>query len=345
MEIKTFDERRKTLVKKIIAACGLVLIFGIAVVLVILSVNKHKEEEYLKTYGMTALTVGENEVTYDIYRCLYLNYRDELEASYTTDGVTDTAALDSDIRARILNDIRYMYAVVSLAGEHGLSTTSSDVIAVADTFIEEMKVFCKDNGMDFDKKLADGYMTEQAFVFFQRVNALADVLFTALVEDGGAIENDDAKVLEFLNGDDFAKIISIFVENDAGEDVEENRRRAAEALEKYKSGTDFATLIGQYCEEVPGGEAYIMRGEREAAFDSAAFALEEGEVSDVVECDDGFYIILRLKKDEAHIADKFEQFKSTYQSLTFENKIKARANSLVATESDYVRALSYEEIR
>lgn len=344
MKIKTFEENRRIFIKKLIAAGILVLLVAVAVILIIMGINRQKELEYLESYGMSAVSVGENDVTYDIYRTLYLNYRDDLKKSYTKDGVTDTAALDSDIRAKVLNDLRYMYAIVSLATEHGMSLTSSDVLSVAETYIEEMKAYCKESEIDFNATLEDGYMTERAFEFFQRAMALRDVLYTALVQNG-VIESSDDKVLEALRSNDFIRIKSIFIENDAGEDVEANRLIAAEVIEKYNGGEDFNSLIGKYSEEIPGGEAYIMRGEKNERFENAAFALSDGEISNVVEVDGGFYIILRLEKDEAYIFEHFTDLKDLYQSITFENKLKARANTLTATESEYVRSLSYEEIK
>ena len=58
-----------------------------------------------------------------------------------------------------------------------------------------------------------------------------------------------------------------------------------------------------------------------------------------------FYIILRLEKDEAYIVEHFSDLKDLYQNITFENKLKSRANTLSAIESEYVRSLSYEEIK
>lgn len=344
MKIKTFEENRKLFIKKLIAAGVLVLLVAVAVVLIIIGINRQKELEYLESYGMSAVTIGENDVTYDIYRCMYLNYRDELKKSYTTDGVTDTAALDAEIRTKVLSDLRYMYAIISLAGEHGLSVTSKDVLSVAETYIAEMKEYCKESEINFDATLEKGYMTEKAFEFFQRVMALRDVLYTTLLQNG-VIESSDEKVLEILRGNDFIRVKSVFIENDAGEDVESNRLLAAEVIEKYNGGEEFNSLIGKYSEEVPGGEAYIMRGERSLAFESAAFALSDGEISGIVEVVGGFYIILRLEKDEAYIVEHFTDLKDLYQNVTFDQKLKTRANMLTATESEYVRSLSYEEIK
>ena len=93
-ELTLVEQNRKKMMKKAVAVAGLVLIVAVAVVLVVMAVNKHKREKYLESYGETALNVGSYEVDFGLYRCLYLNYRDELKKQFTKDGVTDTKALD-----------------------------------------------------------------------------------------------------------------------------------------------------------------------------------------------------------------------------------------------------------
>lgn len=342
-ELTLVEQNRKKMLKKAVAVAGLVLIVAVAVVLVVMAVNKHKREKYLESYGETALNVGSYEVDFGLYRCLYLNYRDELKKQFTKDGVTDTKALDSEIRARVNNDVRYFYAIISLAADYGYSVTSADVIAVADTYIEEMKAYCESSDMSFKKTLEDGYMNEEIFVFMQRVMALEDVLYTALVKSGGEIEDNDEKLHEIFAGDEMIRVMSVFVENDAGEDVEDNRRLASEVIEKYKGGEEFNTLIHNYSEDAYN-DFYITRGEKIDAYDSAAFRLDEGEISDVVATDDGFYVILRVKKDAAYIDENYESLKSQYQYVRYNEKLESRMNMLSVSETELVRGLSYEEI-
>lgn len=342
-EVTLFEENRKKLIKKAVAVLGLVLIAIVAIVLVCMAIDKYKTEKYLESYGMTALEVGAYEVDFGTYRCLYLTYRDELKKEYTENGDTDTAALDKEIRSRISDDVRHMYAVISLAADHGYSLTSSDVISVADTYIAEMKAYCESSDMDFEKTLEDGYMNEDIFTFLLRSRALNDVLNVALVSDGGEIEDNDEKLLEIFNGDDMIRVLSVFIENDDGEDVEANRALALEVVEKYKGGADFNELIKKYSEDYYG-DFYITRGEKIDVFDTAAFALDEGEISDVVTSDDGFYVILRVGKDAGYIEDNFDTLKSQYQYVRYNEKIEARMNSLAVSESAYVKSLSYEEI-
>ncbi len=71
---------------------------------------------------------------------------------------------------------------------------------------------------------------------------------------------------------------------------------AKEVLAKAKAGEDFATLIEEYNEDPGATEAgYTFgRGEMVKEFEEASFALECGEISDVVKTEYGYHIIRRL---------------------------------------------------
>ncbi|MBQ4556243.1 MAG: peptidylprolyl isomerase [Clostridia bacterium] len=345
--IPTFEQNRKRLIKKIIAVALLVVIGIVFIFAVRHAINEYKEQKYLETYGQAAMEVGGHTVTYDVYRYFYLNYRDDYIKEYTIDGVTDTDALDAAVRARVIEAIRGLYGTVSLAADYGITTSDGDVIAAAETYIESMKNYYTENGGNYAADLERSYLTEHVFEFLMRIDALEDKLFDALVASDGGIENNDEKVLTVLLGDTFVRAKQIFIENDKGEDVEANRAIAVKALEEYKGGESFDTLIGRYSEDftMPADGYYFTYAEMIDEFERAAFALRDGEVSDVVESKDGFHIILRMPKDGAYITENFADLKSQYQSATFYSMLESRANMLSAVESSYVRSLSYEEIK
>jgi hypothetical protein len=81
---------------------------------------------------------------------------------------------------------------------------------------------------------------------------------------------------------------------------EEARIRATEALDAIKRGQDFDKVVSAYTDE-PGGAARrgalgkFTRDRMVKPFSDAAFALEVGEISPVVESPFGFHVIRRLE--------------------------------------------------
>ena len=240
-----------------------------------------------------------------------------------------------------------LYGTISLGADYGITVSDGDIIAAAETYIEAMKNNYTENKLDYNDDLKASYMTEKVLEFLILVDALENKLFNALISDGGVIEDNDEKVLDIIMSNDFVRAKQIFIENDKGESLEDNRKLAGEALAEYESGTDFDTLIGKYSEDfsMPDGGYYFTHAEMIDEFEAAAFALSDGEISNIVESKNGFHIILRLPKDAAYISEHFADLKSQYQSATFYLKLESRANMLSAVESAYVRSLSYEEIR
>ena len=336
---------KKFPIKKLIAAVLLLIIAAIAVFAVIYAVNKYEEEKYLETFGQSAMEVGGHTVTFDLYRYFYLNYRDELIYDYTTDGKTDTKALDRAIRERIEDAVTGLYGSVSLAADYGMTVSDGDVKAAANEYVKAVKEYYKTDAA-YKKELENNHMTEKVFEFLMSVDSLEDKLFTVLVSDGGKIEDNDEKLMQkFLTGD-FVRAKQIFIENDEGEDIEANRALANEALAAYRDGESLNTLIGRYSEDfsMPADGYYFTYLEMIEEFERAAFALQDGEVSEVVESDEGFHIIFRLPKDDAYLQENFSDLKSQYQTSAFYKMIDERSAALRATETEFARGLTYEEI-
>src|SRR5688500_9607946 len=81
-----------------------------------------------------------------------------------------------------------------------------------------------------------------------------------------------------------------------GKDDAAVRAQAEQVLKEAKSGADFAALAKKYSQDevsaAQGGDLdYFSRGRMVAAFDTAAFALAPGEISDLVKTEFGYHII------------------------------------------------------
>ncbi|MBI3950931.1 MAG: peptidylprolyl isomerase [Acidobacteria bacterium] len=104
-------------------------------------------------------------------------------------------------------------------------------------------------------------------------------------------------------------------------DREAVRRRAEEVSQRVKAGEDFATLAKEFSED-PGSKeqggdlGFFGRGQMTPKFEEAAFALQPGQISDLVETPFGFHII---KAEERRTAPLDQQLRGI-----IENRLRRR---------------------
>ncbi|MCL2877239.1 MAG: peptidylprolyl isomerase [Acidobacteria bacterium] len=99
--------------------------------------------------------------------------------------------------------------------------------------------------------------------------------------------------------------------NDASEDAEV-KEKAEEVLKLAQSGQDFAELARKYSDDSGSAEqgGYLgtfTRGQMVPEFESAAFALESGELSGLVRSQYGYHIILSLRHENPTLESSREQ--------------------------------------
>jgi parvulin-like peptidyl-prolyl isomerase len=119
------------------------------------------------------------------------------------------------------------------------------------------------------------------------------------------------------------------------------RRRAEEALAKAKAGGDFAALAREYSDDErtkqTGDLPWLSREEiKLVAFRDAAFALEKGGISDIIESQSGFHIIQGVDRQPSRIAE-FDEVKdrilTLLQSQQAQERLRQTVEGLMAKAS------------
>jgi len=127
----------------------------------------------------------------------------------------------------------------------------------------------------------------------------------------------------------------------------ETKEQAEEVKALLENGTDFAALAKAYSTDTSNSEkggdlGWFGRGSMVAPFEEAAFALEPGEISDIVETDFGFHIIQSLGKEERPLSDTDYQ---NQQSTKFEEWLAAlKESATIETREDWLSRTPSEPV-
>jgi peptidyl-prolyl cis-trans isomerase C len=180
-----------------------------------------------------------------------------------------------------------------------------------------------------------------------REDAKTDILVNKLLEQEVTqkllVKPSDIATFYEKNPDRFqqsesvrAAHILVLVPQDADEKTRAAAKARAEAaLKAAKAGQDFAQLAKRYSNDASaqrGGDlGFIPKGQMVPAFEAAAFALEPGQVSDLVETQFGYHVIKALEKRPARVVPFVEaaaQIEQFLQQQQRQEKSKALVEQL-----------------
>ena len=128
----------------------------------------------------------------------------------------------------------------------------------------------------------------------------------------------------------------------AGKDETAVRKQAEDLLKQARAGADFAALATKFSEDegskVNGGDLdYFSRGRMVPEFETAAFALEPGQISDIVKSQFGFHIIKVVDK-KAAVTRTFDevrpQIEEQLKAQRTDQQLMTRATELAGRIDD-----------
>ena len=307
------------------------------------------------------MTVGDFEVPYEFYRYLVLNYKQEIGSEEEWADSEKVEALTKELEKKVEDSLRSFYAVFELAKENGVYTDNDVVKAAIDAALKATRNGYK-NDKEYVADLAKGFMNHSVYALMQSNSVCSEELYYALMNNG-KIEAGEEQLKKIVFGDDFIRIKQILVvgeshskASDGTVYVPEETHTDAEALaiaetalEKARAGEDFDTLVSQYGESFHmfsnKDGYYICNGMWDDVNEDAAFALEIGEISDIVESSAGYSIFLRCEKDEEYLNTHYDELCENYTRAQFALLVEEKSKTLEGKKTDAGKEIVIADVK
>lgn len=161
------------------------------------------------------------------------------------------------------------------------------------------------------------------------------------------VQQDDIKLLAQLVSryfDEQVRVRHILIRADKNTDKatrDKAKRTAEDVRKKLIAGEDFEDLAKKYSED-PGSKerggdiGFIAKGDTVPEFEKAAFALKEGEISQVVETVYGYHIIKLIEKKKKR-TPSFEELKQDFLQYVYNKKLEK-------SYEDYISGLKKQAV-
>ena len=280
-----------------------------------------------------------NDVCLEEVKYLTFNYKLEMENKYG-EGIWD--APDSsefyrdELEGKVYAAMLQNPVLLSFYEEYDVDIDDKDTKNAVQEYInsvsEEM------GGIEsYKKQLKENGISDHHLRYMLALEMSREELRQKFLE-AGLIDDADEIARTFIESDEVIRTLHVYICNDAGDDIEENRALAKKVVSLLDEGEPITRMIGRYSEDfymTTTDGYYFMRGEYEEAYENAAFALGVDEYSGVVEGENGFYVIMRLPKESEYIEKNFADLKDRYIYVLFENVINERLATAELVYTDY----------
>lgn len=354
--------------KKTIAA----VIIGVAIIAAIIfailvAVFGLQRVKPIKSTKSEAAVVGEcagYEVKYEELRYVTLLCCAELDeklGKYDELSAEERAQYENTLKELVVEKIKSNYIVLSLCDEYGIDVGSrkidNQVQKDIEAFVDESFLGSFDS---YKAAIKEMNLTDSLLRFTYKVDYLEELLLEKVVESTDLIKYDEDTIVDFtdyvMTGGDYVRTIhAYYPKRSAHVNTSNSRQRAeatASALASIADDDERYLAMCSAIGEAPfvagismtGNGIYFTYGQMGDAYESAAFALEEFGVSDVVETSDGYYVIMRLDLDEQTVKKKAREFLVQYKYVILNSLENAHAEQVTFTPNEYFSSISLIDI-
>ena len=202
----------------------------------------------------------------------------------------------------------------------------------ADKFRAQVSATDEEVAAYFNAHTADFKIPEKRKVRYLLINL--DALRAKIVVPSADIERAYNNSIEQYSTPEQVRASHILIKT-ADKDEAAMKAKAEDVLKQAKAGADFAALAKKYSEDVDsaknGGDLdYFGKGKMVPEFDQVVFAMEPGQISDLVKTQFGFHIIKLVDKKPATTRTLAEVRQQINDQLSYE---RAQAQAADLAES------------
>ena len=286
-------------------------------------------------------------IGYDVsYLDSYMQYYtgSSLDWDYT---LSDGTNITDYIKSNVYSSVKQHLVLENLANKYGVTLTEGQESAMADSDQTYIDQYGSEEA--FEEEIAKLGMRRETYDRVARSNDLYQNLYQLYNTEGSALYASDEDLAVYATEQNYITADHILLSTKdltTGEALTDEQKAEKKALaDEIKQKLDacegdldeltalFQELADQYSED-PGRESYptgytFTTGSMVQEFEDAAYALSEGEVSEVVESSFGYHILLRLPLDKAAAA---EEVRDDYFTNFIAEQVDAAA---MATSADY----------
>ena len=286
-------------------------------------------------------------IGYDVsYLDSYMQYYtgSSLDWDYT---LSDGTNITDYIKSNVYSSVKQHLVLENLAAKYGVTLTEGQESAMADSDQTYIDQYGSEEA--FEEEIAKLGMRRETYDRIARSNYLYQNLYQLYNTEGSALYASDEDLAVYAAEQNYITADHILLSTKdltTGEALTDEQKAEKKALaEEIKQKLDacegdideltalFQELADQYSED-PGRETYptgytFTTGSMVQEFEDAAYALSEGEVSEIVESSFGYHILLRLPLDKSAAADEVRE-------EYFTNFIAEQVDAAtMATSADY----------
>ncbi len=331
-----------------------VLLLAILLMLTALVGCSEDDKQNRKVIG----TCAGFDVLYEELRYVTLSYKDMFAATYGQDiwatpesAETYRAELEETVGRVMLNNYAVLAACNYYMGDAMAAGAmeDKDIVAAVDAQIEELKNSYKSES-DYKAALKAMYVSEHFLRFTLTVAQLENELLHVLTQDLGLIEDNLTDFYEWLKDGNSVYVQHIFIENDKGEDKEANRQKAESVRDQLRADPNaIIALSGDVTVDDDLANInpyYIVRDVYVESVETAALSLGSvGDVSDVIEVENGFYVLIRMEDSEQTLLAQSTALLDSYQWAKVEAEVDSFRDDIALELNDYGKTIDLLAIR